>query len=360
MSEGPFRRVLVIGTGLMGTSTALALHRSGAEVLLEDLDAAHLRVAVSLGAGIPYAGASPDPAPDLVVVGVPPAALGRVVADALARFPDSTVTDVGSVKAAALASVERLAPDAVDRYVGSHPMAGSEQSGPLAARADIFEGRAWAITPHSRSREDAIEAVERLAEACGAFPVRLSPTEHDEAVALVSHVPQVAASVVAGLLTSAAEGHLMLAGQGIRDVTRIAAGDPRLWTQILSANATPVARLLHEAAADLQRFALTLEKLEPDELHDALERGGTGVRRLPGKHGARQESFTSIPVLLLDQPGELARLFADVGEAGVNIEDVRMDHSPGTPAGLVELAVQDDAVPALLAALERHGWTVHG
>ncbi|MFD2080809.1 prephenate dehydrogenase [Actinopolymorpha cephalotaxi] len=372
MTEPPFRRVVVIGAGLMGTSVALALRRYGVEVLLEDADPGNLRVAVSLGAGVPVTPAealannTADSA-DLVVVGVPPSALGTVIADALTRFPGAAVTDLGSVKAAALAGTRAHASTqaGLDRYVGGHPMAGSEQSGPLAARADLFDGRAWAVTPHADSRPDAVAAVERLARTCGAFPVQLSPGEHDEAVALVSHLPQVASTVVAGLLTTAAEGHLVLAGQGLRDVTRIAGGDPELWTQILSANAEPVARLLHEAADNLHRVAHTLEKRDAAEagladLRTSLERGATGVRRLPGKHGARPEAFSPVPVLLPDQPGELARLFADVGAAGVNIEDVRIDHSPNTPAGLVELWVHEDAVPALLEALAHHGWDVHG
>ncbi|GAB3434463.1 prephenate dehydrogenase [Flindersiella endophytica] len=375
--NSPFGRVLIIGTGLMGTSVGLALQAADVEVLLTDADASHLRLAVSLGAGIPLSDDSPDP--DLVIVGVPPALLGRIVADALHRYPNAIVTDLGSVKAQAAADVRTLAPDASGRYAGGHPMAGSEQSGPLAARDALFDGRAWAVTPHPGSADRAVETVEALATICGAFPVRMTPAEHDEAVALVSHVPQVAASVVAGLLTTAAEDHLLLAGQGLRDVTRIAAGDPAMWTQILSANARPVARLLHEAAQDLQQLAVTLDKLDAtaaataaatpaatpadddiDPLRGTLERGGTGVRRLPGKHGAQREAFALVPVLLPDQPGELARLFANVGEAGVNIEDIRIDHSPGTPAGLAELAVAPSALPKLLEALEEHGWSVHG
>ncbi len=350
----------------MGTSVALALRRAGVQVFLQDPEPGHLRVAVSLGAGDPV---GPDSwqagEPDLVIVGVPPAVLGSVIAEALQTFPDATVTDLGSVKASVLEDVAGRARELLDRYIGGHPMAGSEQSGPLAARADLFDGRAWAVTPHPGSRPEAVESVEGLAQVCGAFAVRMSPVEHDEAVALISHLPQVASTVVAGLLTTAAEGHLVLAGQGLRDVTRIAAGDPVLWSQILSANAAPVARVLHEAAENLHQIAVTLEKSEPtasglDDLRRPLERGATGVRRLPGKHGRQLEPFTSVPVLLPDQPGELARLFADVGAAGVNIEDVRIDHSPGTPAGLVELSVHPDAVPALLQTLERHGWDIHG
>ncbi|MEQ4210097.1 prephenate dehydrogenase [Actinopolymorpha sp. B9G3] len=387
MNRRPTGRILVIGAGLMGTSVGLALSRAGLEVLLEDRDPGHVRVAVSLGAGVPASradvGGADGPGetdgaagtdgaePDLVVVGVPPAALGTVIADALERFPRATVTDLGSVKAATVVAVAARAPEFLDRYVGGHPMAGSEQSGPLAARADLFDGRAWAVTPHPGSRPEAVEAVEGLAATCGAFAVPMTPAEHDEAVALISHLPQVASSVVAGLLTTAAEDHLVLAGQGLRDVTRIAAGDPDLWSQILAANAEPVAKLLHETAERMHQFAVTLEKSVPPaetelaapgapDLRNVLERGATGVRRLPGKHGMRPETFASVPVQLRDQPGELARLFADVGAAGVNIEDVRIDHSPGTPAGLVQLAVHPDAVPALLQALAQHGWDVHG
>lgn len=364
----PFDDVLIIGAGLVGTSLGLALRRRGVSVGFEDADPHHLKVAVSVGAG--HAGPSGD-RPDLVVVAVPPTVVGSVVAGALDRFPDATVTDVGSVKAMALAGVQEHATGSIDRYVGGHPMAGSEQSGPLAAQADLFDGRAWAVTPHPDSRPEAIAAVELLARTCRALPLRLTPAEHDEAVALVSHLPQVASSVVASLLTSAADVHLNLAGQGLRDVTRIAAGDPNLWTQILSANAAPVAALLREAAQRMEHFATTLEELKGDAdaelasgeagtLHQSLARGVSGVRRLPGKHGTGPEDFALVSVLLPDRPGELAHLFADVEAAGVNIEDVRIDHSPATPAGLVELAVNQRARTELLDVLTKRGWSVHG
>ena len=371
-----FRHVVVIGAGLMGTSLGLALRRCDVDVQLLDLDPTNLRLAVSLGAGRPVAspqdrqpvdvqgfpsgtqGAGDRPHVDLVVVSVPPDTVTEVSAEALRRYPEAVVTDLASVKAPPAKQLADRLPSDASRYVGGHPMAGSERSGPLAASADLFDGRAWAVTPHPASGRDAVAVVEELAQVCGAYPIRLAPDQHDDAVALVSHLPHVASSVVAGLLTEAPEQHLELAGQGLRDVTRVAAGDPALWTQILSANARPVSKLLQQAATRLIELAGRLEKAEPvDEL---LGAGVQGVGRLPGKHGVRAEDFVAVTVLLPDRPGELARLFGDVGAAGVNIEDVRIDHSPGTSAGLVELLVIPHAEHSLSLALRERGWALPG
>lgn len=373
----PPRTVLVVGAGLIGTSVGLALCRRGVAVALEDSDPGHLRVAASVGAGTP---GPPGADPDLVVVAVPPALAGDVSAAALRRFPQAYVTDLASTKQAALVRVrESASGDAVARYVGSHPMAGSERSGPLAAQADLFDGRTWAVTGHPDAAPAAVATVDGLARLCGAVPVHLTPAAHDEAVALVSHLPQVAASVVAGLLAAASDDDLSLAGQGLRDVTRIAASDPDLWSQILAVNARPVARLLRDAAGTMERFAAVLDGIgaaHPDgqrngdasgageadgsaELRDLLGRGVAGVRRLPGKHGRTAEPYAAVPVVVPDRPGSLAGLFSEADAAGINIEDVRIDHSPGVPAGLVELFVRPGDEARLLDALGRHGWVVH-
>lgn len=362
----PTPSVLIVGTGLIGSSVGLALCREGLDVTLEDADAAHLRVAVSIGAGTP---GPPATDPDLVVVAVPPSLVAPVTAEVLRRYPRAPVTDVGSTKQAALSQLRAtVGSGALDRYVGSHPMAGSERSGPLAAQADLFAGRTWAVTPHPEAGPEAVRAVECLARRCSAVPVRLSPAAHDEAVALVSHLPQVAASVVGGLLSGAADDQLVLAGQGVRDVTRIAASDPDLWSQILAVNAEPVARLLHEAAGGLERFAELLDRgpalsgpADPvvGELRALLGRGVEGAARLPGKHGRQPRAYASVPVVVPDRPGALAGLFTEVEAVGVNIEDVRIDHSPGVPVGLVELFVGHEDEGRLLDALGQHGWTVH-
>jgi prephenate dehydrogenase len=243
--------------------------------------------------------------------------------------------------------------------VGSHPMAGSERSGPLAATASLFDGRPWAITPHVHSSGVAIGLVESLAQLCGAEPVRLSPVEHDRAVARTSHLPHLLAVLTAGQLAEAQPDHLSLSGQGVRDVTRIAAGDPDMWTQILRANHAAVGEILRDVQSDLARLVEVLERDDPDTLGEILTRGVIGTRAIPGKHGGPALTTASVFVQVPDHPGELARLFADVGEIGVNIEDLYIDHDPGRPVGLVELVVQDTTAESLRSALDTREWRTH-
>jgi prephenate dehydrogenase len=237
-------------------------------------------------------------------------------------------------------------------------MAGSERSGPLAASVDLFDGRMWAVTPHETAEPRAVDAVASLARLCAAEPVVMSPAQHDEAVARVSHVPHVLAVLAASRLEGAPDDHLRLSGQGIRDVTRIAAGDPGLWQQILAANAPAVVRLLSDVRSDLDRFIGELSSSTP-RVQAILERGVWGTQAIPGKHGGPLRTVDSVFVLVPDRPGELGRLLADSGDAGVNIEDIRIDHVLGRPSGLVELSVPEGDGEALQAALAARGWAVH-
>ena len=345
--------VEIVGTGLLGTSVGLALRRAGLEVLLSDVSDEHVSTAAGLGAGRPR---GPEDRPQLVVVAVPPDHLGGVIAGALAGS-DAVVTDVGSVKSAPLAEVVDL--PGAERYVGGHPMAGSELSGPLAASAVLFDGRPWAVTPHERSAADAVALVEALATACGAVPVRLSPGEHDRAVARTSHIPHLLAALAAGRLAGAPSDHLVLSGQGVRDVTRVAAGNPALYGQIVAANAEAVLDLLAEVRDRLDAVIEAVGAADRAALEGLLAEGGAGTRAIPGKHGGPTRATESIFVALPDHPGELARVFADAGASGVNIEDVHMDHDPGRPVGLLELTVEEGRAEQLLAALESRGWVTH-
>ena len=348
--------VEVVGAGLVGTSVGLVCRRLGLEVALRDSSEENVRTATGLGAG---RAARAGDRPQLVVVAVPPAALGVAVADALRRT-SAVVTDVGSVKAAPLSDVAaRATADELRRYVGSHPMAGSERSGPLAASAALFDGRPWAVTPHAASDAAAVALVEELVLECGAAPVRMDPEDHDRAVARTSHLPHLAAVLVAGRLADAPVEHLALSGQGVRDVTRIAASDPDLWHQILGANASAVLSLLGEVRTDLDAMIAAVRERSGPELASILARGNAGTAAIPGKHGGPPRPTRSVFVSVPDHPGELARLFGDAGEIGVNIEDVRIDHDPGRPVGLTELVVERRSADHLLAALESRGWTTH-
>ena len=250
-------------------------------------------------------------------------------------------------------------PSALTRYVGSHPMAGSERSGPLAASAALFDGRPWAVTPHETSAPEALAVVEALVELCGAVPVRMAPEEHDRAVARISHLPHLLAVLMAGRLAGAPAEHLSLSGQGVRDVTRVAASDPLLWQQIVTANREAVAALLTEVRGDLDRLITAVDGGGREELAGLLARGVDGTRAIPGKHGGPPAPTRSVYVSVPDHPGELARLFADAGESGVNIEDVHIDHDPGRPVGLVELVVAESSAEHLLGSLESRGWVTH-
>jgi prephenate dehydrogenase len=352
-------RVAVLGTGLIGTSVALALREQGAGVWLADADPEAARLAANLGAGEPLPDA-PATQADVAVIAVPPTAVAAALAAAQARGSHGLAhcyTDVASVKQLPVAQARALGCD-MSSYVPGHPLAGREKHGPAAARADLFLGRTWALCPAPETSGQAIATITALVRQCGAVPMRTDAAAHDRWVALVSHAPHLVAAAMAARLEAAPPEALELAGQGLRDVTRIAAGDAGLWTQILAANAGPVAEVLAAVAADLAEAAQMLTQDEPKSVATLLEVGQAGVARIPGKHGGEPREFTVVQVVIPDQPGELARLFDATGAAGVNIEDVRIEHSPGLPVGVAELSVRPAEAGTLLDALEAGGWPV--
>ncbi len=354
MSELPTGPIAIIGCGLIGTSVALALRERNADVVLSDTSAVHLEQAIALGAGRPLTDAD---TPVLVVVAVPPALAGQEVGAALIRWPGALVTDVTSVKSRLQESLAGL--DGADRYAGGHPMAGSERSGPTAASARLFEGRPWAVTPTRATRPEALDIVVDLALNVGAVPIIMEAAAHDRAVAVVSHVPQVMSSLTAARLNSAPPNHLALSGPGLRDVTRIAGSDLRLWIDILGDNASEVRDVLQDVRADLDRVIAALDSPDPAVLAEVLESGRRGTTLIPGKHGDAPSELDVVNVQVADQPGELSRLLADTGQSGVNIEDLRLDHDLGRPVGLAQIAVAPGLGDVLVAALAGRGWTAY-
>ena len=398
------QRVRVVGTGLLGTSLALALQARGVDVTLADTSPTAAALASDMGAG--RVAHAQDEAPDLVVVAAPPDVVVDVVAAELTAWPDATVTDVTSVKNVVVEGVARRCGAERRRFVPGHPMAGRERSGAVAARSDLFEGRTWVICPDGA--DDArVADVTAVAQVCGAHVVTMSPAAHDEAVAAVSHVPQVAASLVAAQLRELPDDAVALSGQGVRDVTRIAASDPMLWTQILAGNAAAVLPLLEGVRASLDDVIHALSVItsggdasggtrgladvavvgstsvavtppatpvtqDAVGIRDAIATPGPravlaqtiaggqeGRARIPGKHGAPAQAYASVAVVIPDEPGALGRVFTDVGETGISVEDMRLEHDDAVAAGLLELSVVPLRAQTLVSALSARGWAAH-
>ena len=352
--RGPVR---VVGAGLLGASIGLALREKGVDVVLDDVSPAALALAVDYGAGRPPAAGD---APELVVVAVPPDVVAAVVERELADHPDAVVTDVASVKSGPLETLRASGAD-IGRYIGSHPMAGRERSGPTAARADLFVGRPWVVAGHDAITYHRAAVVEDLALDVGATVVPMDPASHDLAVAYVSHAPQLVSTLMAARLRDAPDGSLDLAGGGVRDVTRIAASDPGLWVQIIAANAGHIRPVLADLRDDLDRVLDALDAPHragaPRALAETMAAGNRGVERLPGKHGTTKR-FAQVVVLVDDTPGQIAALLTFIGEIGINLEDMRLEHSPGAPIGIVEVSVVPEQEQRLVEELEGRGWRI--
>ena len=348
--------VLIVGSGLIGASIGLALRARGVDVWLEDADPEAARIAVERGAGRP---GPPEREPDLVIVAVPPAAAAEAVVAALRMYVNATVSDVCSTKARLQREVESTTAQA-SRFVAGHPLAGREVSGPAAARADLFADRVWALTPGVGTHPDRTAQVRALVESLGAVVVTTTPEEHDRAVALTSHTPQVVSSLVAAGLENLGAAEVRLSGQGLRDMTRLAGSDPELWTEILTSNAEPVSAALDGLIERLTRVRDGLRATGGGtvDVRDALIAGVAGATRVPGKHGSQPVTYAVVPVVIADRPGELGRLFASATRTGVNLEDVRIDHAQGRPTGLVELEVRPESAAVLAAGLREDGFEV--
>ncbi|CAH0172356.1 MULTISPECIES: prephenate dehydrogenase [unclassified Microbacterium] len=351
--------VRIVGAGLLGASIGHALRAKGIDVVLADTSPAQLRLAIDYGAG---RAAREDDAPSLIVVSVPPDVTADVIEAELAKHPDAVVTDVASVKLEPFRALKDRGVD-LTRYIGSHPLAGRERGGAISARADLFIGRPWVVCRDEETRAADLALVEDLALDVGAMPLEMTPEEHDRSVALTSHVPQVVASLLAARLAMADEDALRLAGQGVRDTTRIAASAPELWVQILGANADPVVEVLDALAADLKTVSDALRA--PDApgarraVAETIRQGNDGVERLPGKHGQNRK-FEQLVVMVDDTAGQLGRLFGELGELGVNVEDLRLEHSPGAQFGLAEISVAPAALLGAVEGLQERGWRIAG
>lgn len=343
--------VVIIGTGLVGASVGCALRKSGVSVYLEDILPAHVDLAARIGAGSSETIAGTEV--KLVVVAVPPAALASVIIDAIRRFPNAVITDVGSVKATVLTELRNAEVD-LSRYIGSHPMAGSHEAGPKTADSELFVDRTWVICPHDTVKANAVLLIEKVARLCGARVVTMGPTHHDEAVAQVSHLPHLVSALVARHLNNVPESHLKLAGQGLRDVTRIAGSDPNLWLQIIAANGEAVRNELVEIHHDLTSLISVIDC--QDKVLDFLSDAQNATKFLPGKHGQLRQDFDSVIVEISDTKGALSRLFMAFDELEVNIEDILIEHDDQRAMGWATIYIAPGLTEKLSENLVVQGW----
>jgi len=341
--------VRIVGSGLIGTSIGLGLRAKGVAVSMVDQNQAAAKLAQDL------VGEFNGAPTELVIFALPSASLSEVLNHEFALNPGASFIDIGSTKTKPQLEVEAsIIP--VERFCLTHPMAGREVGGAESARGDLFEGRPWVLCTEGVDSE-VVDLTLEMISLLGAVPHQMSVKEHDLAVALVSHLPQILSSTLAAQLLNADERWLETAGAGLRDTTRIAASDPKLWSEIASLNASSISPLLEKVIEDLQRLKA--------QIHDSLAtseffvQGNRGRDRIPGKHGGKARDFTKLPIVIEDKPGQLGALFNECGKASVNIEDLSIEHTPGQFTGLITLSLSSKDADILREHLSASGWNVH-
>jgi len=347
--------VKIIGSGLIGTSIGLALSSKNIQVLMDDVDASAASLAQSL--------VDPDRVFvaehtfDVVVVATPPSAFAEVLSREVLLNPLSTFVDIFSIKTKPEVEVEAFE-GLSRRFVGTHPMAGREVSGPQSARGDLFVGRTWILCPTIASSEQSKQIAHELVQLCQGLPLEMSAGEHDRAMALVSHAPQVIASVISAQLIEAEETWRNLIGQGFKDLTRIADSDASLWKEILSENSENISKVIKDIRLELER--VEAEIVDPQRARKVIERGNSGRELIPGKHGTSPRTYIYLHIVIDDRAGQLAAIFNDCAAADVNIEDVSIEHTPRQNTGLVTLSILEPRQSEFLKEfLISRGWKVH-
>jgi prephenate dehydrogenase len=350
-------RVAVVGTGLIGASVGLAARRNGAVAVRGfDADAEALALAAERGAVEP-AGSLAEAVHDaeIAVVAAPVTMLPRLVDEVLAAAPDATVTDVGSTKGAVCSAIH----DA--RFIGGHPVAGAETQGPAHARPELFEGATWFLTPGAATDSERYRALHGFVASLGAVPVAVDPDAHDRLLALTSHLPHALANLLLNQVGSArVEGHepLAAAGGSLRDMTRVAGANPRIWIDIFLENAAAVRAALAEHRARVERLEAALEGGDAGFLARWIGEAAVNRRDLirdAYPAGDLQRLVVHVP----DRPGVLAGITQALGAERINIEDFELQHmSPERGGALALLIVGEEAAQRAADLLEGQGYGV--
>jgi len=344
------RSVRIVGSGLIGTSIGLALAAKNIPVEMVDVDSRNQGLAQDL------TGATSLTDPELIIFATPLRALSQVINEQFRLNPNSTFMDVCSVKVEPLEKV-KVSELPLSQFVGTHPMAGREVGGAESARADLFLSRSWIITPDSQTDPEAVSKVKSLIQLLGATCVELDAASHDAAVARVSHLPQITATLLAGSLLGVAPEWLDLAGAGLRDTTRIAASDENLWKEIINSNSREIKGLLTTLHSELGAMIDAVD--DQEKIAAIMRKGSDGRNLIPGKHGGKAREYTYVPIVIDDKPGQLGAIFNECAAMSVNVEDLAIEHSPGQLNALITLALSAEDAVTLSNHLSSIGWNVH-
>jgi prephenate dehydrogenase len=342
--------VRIVGSGLIGTSIGLGLVQQGVAVQMVDADPKAQALANDLVGGVEVVD------PELVVLAMPTSQLSAVIDNENQLNPQSTFIDVGSVKNEVVLHVESI-PGLSRRFVPTHPMAGREIGGAGSARADLFRGRSWILTPSADLQAQSKDLTLKLVAHLGASPIELSATDHDQAVAKISHLPQIAASLIAKQLTGTPAEWMELAGQGLRDTTRIAGSDESLWKEIIYSNRAELEQLLINLQNDVAQMIESLDN--PEKIALLMAQGRAGKALIPGKHGGKAREYWYLPIVIDDKPGQLGAIFNECAAMEANVEDLSIEHSPGQLSALITLALSENDATKLSNHLAAIGWNVH-
>jgi prephenate dehydrogenase len=353
MTSPNSRSAHVVGLGLIGASVALALKKNGWSVSGTDSDAATVTAAI---AGDVITATELPADVDLVIVATPAGVVARLASEVLARLsnPKVIVTDVAGVKGSIVAQVSD------DRFLGGHPMAGSELRGLWGARAELFEGTTWVLTPTDRTSPTTYSTLHGVLREIGANVVAIGAEDHDRLVAIASHVPHLLAGSLMNEASQVAEQDvvlLQLAAGGFRDMTRIAAGDPGIWPDILFENRDAVVQSLEALEGRLQTLRQALLDDGRDVILESLLSAASARRQLPGR-ALSTEDLSYLRVKVSDEPGVLARVTRSASDLAVNIYDIEIAHGIEGTGGTLLLAVDAQQSQMFGEALSALGFQV--
>ena len=362
MKTLPFRSITIVGSGLLGTSLGLALAEKGVPVMVEDLDERRAAIGkdlLRLTGDKNFSGKVEIKAegPPLYIIAVSPGNTARVISTIYSRDSESRFIEITGIKFKLIPELQSFNVN-LSQVLSVHPMAGREISGPEGARSDLFSGRIWIASPFESSESELVLASQLICEVVESHYIELEAVAHDRAISLVSQLPQLLSSALGKMLIGRSS-EVEFAGQGLRDMVRLAGSDSKLWSDLFDMNRPFILKELSQYIDILTKWREVLATGKRDEIAQLLIEGSQGRELIPGKHGGKSRDYASIAVVIDDRTGQLGDLFVECGNAEINVEDLNIEHSPGQATGLITLFVNSEHKERLLEHLKNSGWKAH-